>query len=437
MLLDKFKVPETWKELALDSCCDVINGSISYKQLLITSESYGGESIPCMGVKVSDMNLFGNEQIFARSLLMKRVPIELAYRKMIPPQCVVFPKRGAAISTNKKRLTTAWTVLDPNLIALRPKQGIWPLFLFYWAQTLDLRKVTSPGPTPQLNKKDLTPIRLIVPESLAEQRKIAAILSLVQRAIEQQDRLLALTAELKKALLHKLFTEGLHGEPQKHTQFGPVPQSWTILSLNQCATVQTGIAKGRKVDPKVAITVPYLRVANVQSGYLDLTEIKNIQIRRDELSRYLLQKGDVVLTEGGDFDKLGRGFIWNGETDNFVHQNHIFAVRVNRSQLMPEYLAYLAQSGYGKSYFLSVAHKTTNLACINTSKLKAFPVPIPPLEEQRSIVDLLQLSDKKHSAHSRKRAALRDLFRTLLHQLMTAQVRVNHLDLSEVEKLLA
>lgn len=269
---------------------------------------------------------------------------------------------------------------------------------------------------------------------LPEQQKIASVLGLVQRAIEQQERLIALTTELKKSLMHKLFTEGLRGERQKQTEICPVPESWNVIPLRDCCMVQTGIAKGRKVETSDALTLPYLRVANVQAGHLDLSEIKTITIRRKEKDRFMLREGDVVLTEGGDFDKLGRGFIWNGEIEDCIHQNHIFAVRVDRSQLLPEFLAHLSQSPYGKAYFLSVAHKTTNLACINTTKLKGFPVLIPTLTEQEEIVQMLGAVNAKLAQHVRKKQSLSDLFRTLLHQLMTAQIRVHDLDLSFLQQ---
>jgi len=108
------------------------------------------------------------------------------------------------------------------------------------------------------------------------------------------------------------------------------------MPLSECAEVQTGVAKGRRLTSADTISVPYLRVANVQDGFLDLSEIKRIDIRETELNRYLLQAGDVLLTEGGDFDKLGRGFVWNDELPSCVHQNHIFAVRANRHIINPE-----------------------------------------------------------------------------------------------------
>src|SRR5207302_7330410 len=91
---------------------------------------------------------------------------------------------------------------------------------------------------------------------LAEQRKIAAVLGLVERAMGQQERLLALTGELKKALLHQLFTHGLRHEPQRQTELGPLPQSWELVALRDCAHVQTGVAKGRKFDGEDTLTLP-------------------------------------------------------------------------------------------------------------------------------------------------------------------------------------
>jgi type I restriction enzyme S subunit len=239
---------------------------------------------------------------------------------------------------------------------------------------------------------------------------------------------------LKRAAMRDLFTKGLRRDPQVETEFGLVPETWLSMALDDCAKVQTGVAKGRKFENAEMVDVPYLRVANVQDGHLDLSEMKLIHIRRSEVERYRLQTGDVVLTEGGDFDKLGRGFIWRGELDLCVHQNHVFAVRPDRKRLLPDFFAYLAQSAYGKAYFLKVAHKTTNLACINSTKLKAFPVLIPPtLEEQREIVEILDAIDQKISLHQQKRAVLEDLFKALLHKLMTGEIRVADLDLSALE----
>ena len=267
------------------------------------------------------------------------------------------------------------------------------------------------------------------------QRTIAALLWRLHDLIVACEASTESAQALKQVAMREVFTRGLRGEPQIETEFGLVPETWRSIALKDCATVQTGVAKGRKFADAEVIDVPYLRVANVQDGHLDLSEMKDIRIRRSEMDRYRLQTGDVVLTEGGDFDKLGRGFIWRDELNLCVHQNHVFAVRPNRTRLLPEFFAYLAQSSYGKAYFLKVAHKTTNLACINSTKLKAFPVLIPPsLEEQSDIVTILDAIDRKINLHQRKRAVLDELFKALLHKLMTGAIAVDELDLSALDR---
>jgi len=256
------------------------------------------------------------------------------------------------------------------------------------------------------------------------QRAIAEVLSKVQSAVEAQEKIVAGLRELKAVTMAKLFREGLRGERRKQTEIGEIPRSWETRPLSACAVVQTGIAKGRKVEGGDSAELPYLRVANVQDGYLDLSEIKTIVIRSDEVQRYLLQAGDVLLTEGGDFDKLGRGYIWKGQIADCVHQNHIFAVRTDEQVLLPEFFAYQAQSPYGKTYFLKVAHKTTNLACINSSKLKEFPVLLPDLKEQRQIAHVLESIAAKADIELQRLGRLRSLFSSTLHLLMTGQVRV-------------
>ena len=269
-----------------------------------------------------------------------------------------------------------------HLHRLRSSNGrVDPQFAVYWFwYAFELGKLYfgrgNVTTIPNLSRSKLAELPIVLPP-LSEQKKIAHVLSTAQRAIEAQERIVQTTTELKKALMQKFFTEGIRGEPQKQTEIGPIPESWEVVPLNKCAFVQTGITKGRKIPPEEGIELPYLRVANVQDGYLDLTEMKSITIRKKEKQRYMLEDGDVVLTEGGDFDKLGRGFIWHGQIQNCVHQNHVFAVRPDTSRLSSEFFAYQSQSPYGKRYFLSVAHKTTNLACINTTKLKAFPVLLP------------------------------------------------------------
>lgn len=307
-------------------------------------------------------------------------------------------------------------------------QGVDIRFLFGYLTLRPLSGEHTKTTLPSLSRPDLESYPVPRPP-LPEQRRIAQVLSTIQEAIAAQEDVIAAARETKRSLMHRLFTYGPEAEPAvtKETEFGQVPKSWETSLLKKIAFVQTGAAKGRKLGENEVLKVPYLRVANVQDGYLDLSEIKEMPIRVSELDRYQLQLGDVVLTEGGDFDKLGRGFIWHGQIPNCIHQNHIFAVRTDRETLLPEYLAYLVQSDYAKRYFLSVAHRTTHLACINKTKLQSFPILIPSLTKQGRIVVFLDVADQKIRAEEQRKAALEELFQSMLHQLMTGQIRVGAL----------
>jgi type I restriction enzyme S subunit len=311
---------------------------------------------------------------------------------------------------------------------LKPRQGIDPLFFFYACKSLDIPNRGYNRHFSILKKKTIS-----LPPQL-EQIKIARVLSKIENCIDTQKSQLKIMVKLKSNVMHALFTKGLQDHGQKETEFGLIPENWHVKALSECADIQTGVAKGRKFANDELVQIPYLRVANVQDGHLDLKEIKTIEVRKFEIEKYRLRYGDVVLTEGGDFDKLGRGSIWRDELELCLHQNHIFAIRTHSNLVLPEFFAYLAQSPYGKAYFLRVAHKTTNLACINTTKLKDFPVIIPQIDEQKEIIEILISIDKKIDIHTKKQAVLEDLFKTLLHKLMTGEIRVNELDLSALER---
>jgi type I restriction enzyme S subunit len=331
-----------------------------------------------------------------------------------------------------KAAVAEWSgVCSTDILALAPVPGETdPLFLGFVLHTESFLAhaiaTTSGVNHPRTSWRDIAEYTLAVPP-LREQQGIASFLRKMEATIHLEEARTATLLELKAATMAKVFAEGLQGADSTNSDYGLIPSGWPRLPLRECATIQTGLTKGRSIPEAESVELPYLRVANVQDGYLDLAVIKTIRLRRDEVGRYLLRPGDVLLTEGGDFDKLGRGYIWNGEIAQCVHQNHVFAVRSDRQRLLPEFFAFLAQSPYGKRYFLTVAHKTTNLACINSTKLGDFPVLLPSINEQREIVNVLDAVDRRINISRKRKAELTTLFRATLGQLMSGQIRVTPL----------
>lgn len=231
---------------------------------------------------------------------------------------------------------------------------------------------------------------------LAEQQRIVdRIESLFAKLDEAKEKAQAVVDSFetrKAAILHKAFTGELTAKWRE--EHGVGMESWEKHLLSTVSSLQTGLMKGKKYTGKT-VELPYLRVANVQDGFLRLDEIKKIDVEENAISRYSLAVGDVLFTEGGDFDKLGRGTVWEGQIKNCLHQNHIFVVRPNPEVLNPYFLSYQAGSRYGKAYFLSCSKQTTNLASINSTQLKNFPVLIPSMMEQEVIIRLLDSSLEK------------------------------------------
>jgi type I restriction enzyme S subunit len=230
---------------------------------------------------------------------------------------------------------------------------------------------------PHLNRQQLESTAIPVPP-VDEQGKIAVVLGLVRRAIQQQERLIALTTELKKALLHKLFTEGLRGEPQKQTEIGPVPESWATLPLEKI--VLQKIVDGVHETPKYIDTgVPFITAKDIIGNRICFDECRYISVQEHkQLTRRIKpQRGDMFLTKVGTVGNVG--IVDFDEEFSFFVQ--LALIRPNPDQIVPDYLYWALQCGAVQSEISSAAPQST-MKFIGTQKIAKVPLPIPPLAEQ-------------------------------------------------------
>lgn len=161
--------------------------------------------------------------------------------------------------------------------------------------------------------------------------------------------------------------------------------------LREAAVIQSGLTLGKRYEGQTT-EFPYLRVANIQTGYLDLTEVKTVAVPVDDARKTMLRPGDVLMTEGGDRAALGRGSLWNGEIDPCLHQNHVFAVRPKHDRLLAEYMVYVLEARGAREYFESTRRQTTNLSATNAGLVRAFRFTLPSIQEQRKIVSDLDVA---------------------------------------------
>jgi type I restriction enzyme S subunit len=219
--------------------------------------------------------------------------------------------------------------------------------------------------------------------ALAEQRRIAALLDRADAVRRKRAESRRLVDELLRSVFLEMF-----GDPVRNEK------GWEVVTLETIADIVSGVTIGRRIDPaREILEVPYLRVANVQDGFISRSEVKTTCATRDEVDRYALRAGDILLTEGGDPDKLGRGAVWDGAIDPCIHQNHVFRVRVLGNDFSADYLNALLGSSYGKRYFFKAAKQTTGIASINRTQLGRFPALAAPREIQRRFTDIVSTID--------------------------------------------
>ena len=252
----------------------------------------------------------------------------------------------------------------------------------------------------------------------------------IDALITEQQRLIELLQEKRQAVISHAVTKGLNpNAPMKDSGvewLGEVPEHWEVKPLKHLAIVQTGMAKGKDLEGVETAEIPYLRVANVQDGYLDLEEVHHLTVPIASIDRYLLKQGDVLMNEGGDFDKLGRGCVWAGEIEPCVHQNHVFAVRPH--SVSGEWLNAYTSSKAANNYFISRSKQSTNLASISSTNLMGLSVPIPPSEEASEILgcmgDRVQEIDSLRLSAAQAVDLLQERRSALISSAVTGQIDV-------------
>ena len=324
-----------------------------------------------------------------------------------------------------------------SAVRVKDKATFDPRFVFYGlmelyqsGQTEDIQRRTT-----GIRNLDFTAYkeRARFPKiPLPEQKKIAHILSTVQRAIEAQERIIQTTTELKKALMHKLFTEGLRNEPQKQTEIGPVPESWEVVDLGDVINLFAGYAFKSKEGVSESNT-QLLRMGNLYQNSLDLNRspIFYPDSFTDAHKRFVLKEGDLVMSLTGTSGKEDYGFtVRIPTTDNTLLLNQrVTRIDVTDHRLQKDFAHHFLLSRKFLDYLYPTA-KGMKQANLSTNAMKKLKVVLPDETEQLEIATCFKSLDQKVGVAGRKLAALRDLFRTLLHHLMTAKTRVHELEFS-------
>ena len=297
-------------------------------------------------------------------------------------------------------------LLNQRVCKLIAKKGTNEEYLRF-AMTKALKEIerrTAFVTVKHLSAKELNKLQLSVPD-LSEQNRVAKILSRLEKVFDLRRQELQKLDNLIKARFVEMF-----GDMYLNSK------GWSEAKLESMADVVSGITKGRKTKSEDLTEVPYMAVSNVKDGYIDWTTVKTIEATQQEIEQYRLLADDVLMTEGGDPDKVGRGAIIKEPLENCIHQNHIFRVRLDESVVLPEFFAEYLQHQRSKRYFLGCAKQTTGIASINMTQLRALPVLIPPLSKQEEFVLFKSQVDKSKVEVQKALDETQKLFDSLMQQ---------------------
>lgn len=319
--------------------------------------------------------------------------------QLVPVGSVLVVVRGMILAhTLPVAVTTGPVAINQDIKALLCGPRLMPEFLHAvlvgqaeWM--LSLADSSAHG-TKKLETEILQRLEVPCPP-LAVQRRIVATLRARATDLDAltaaKQRVIDFLAEKRKAIIAAAVARGIDTKVRLRDSgvpwLGQIPAHWVLTRLRFVARVQTGIAVGKNYDGQATTEFPYLRVANVQDGFLDLSEVKTMAVPEREAASATLRTGDVLMNEGGDSDKLGRGAIWDGSIDPCLHQNHVFALRP--VSVSPEWLSTWTGSAFAKAYFETKAKQSTNLASISSTNLLELPIVVPPDDEQLAIVEYI------------------------------------------------
>ena len=307
---------------------------------------------------------------------------------------------------------------------VRDFHGNDPHFAGYLLESLNLTRFKTGASVPTLDRNSFKTLPVLVPP-LSEQKKIAHILSTVQRAIEAQERIIQITTELKKALMHKLFTEGLRNEPQKQTEIGPVPESWEVVPLSK--VIRSKLQNGAFVKkPETGHGYLFANVVDMyRESHLDLSRLERISVHPNSVSQYWLEDGDILVVRSSlKRDGIGQSCVARNLVESVFYDCHLIRVQLEKTKLIPEFLSAFWRSDIGKNDLI-LRSKTTTMTTINQQGISKALVPIASIAEQAEIIEALKIVDTKIRVHRRQQDSSKNLFRNLLHELMTAKTRVH------------
>ncbi|MCR9129622.1 MAG: restriction endonuclease subunit S [Alphaproteobacteria bacterium] len=306
-------------------------------------------------------------------------------------------------------------ICSTDIVPIKPGPKLDRAFLAYCLRQPQMVAKAAERATganlPRLSPKELERLEIPLPP-LDEQKRIAAILDKADALRRAREAKTDIYDDLSVSVFYDLF-----GDPFLNDR------NWDdSVQLGAVSEIASGITKGRKTNGAELVETPYLAVSNVQDRRIDLSVVKTIAATETERARFKLRPDDLLLTEGGDPDKLGRGALWDGQISVCIHQNHVFRVRFDTAKVVPVFGMWLIGSVRGRRYFLKSAKQTTGIASINKTQLREFPMLCPPIELQQTFAERIARIVQARRRAEDALVKAQSLFTSLQHRAFAGEL---------------
>ena len=412
-------LPKEWRVVRLGEVAAILMGQSP------PSESYNSQGIglPFLQGKAE----FG--EVYPTPIKWCSRPLRIS-----PPGAILLSVRAPVGDVN---LAPFQCCIGRGLAAICANEKVDTAFLFHWLRLAKPKlEEHGTGTTFQsINRNVLEKFPIPFPP-LDEQRAIAHVLRTVQRAKEATEGVIAALKELKKSLMQHLFTYGpvpvteRERVPLQETEIGPLPKEWRVVRLGEVLQLmRNGLTYRQERNHK---GVPVTRIETISDGNINPNKVGYISsIDKGQIENYRILPGDILFSHINSEPHLGKTAIYQGNPPLILHGMNLLLLRVHPSVSDPYFLFYLLSHERAKGTFIGLAARAVGQSSINMGKLRNLSVPLPPLAEQREIARILQAVDAKIAAEQARRAALEELFKSLLHELMSGRIRLSDFPLEE------
>ncbi len=413
-------LPEEWEVVKLGDIVATFSGGTPRRDI---SEYWGGTIEWLKSGELADSKLFSSEE------KITEIGLKNSSTKLVEEETLLIAMYGATagkVGLARKRLT-----INQAICAIVPNENFLSEFYFYYFMFIrpQLLSERFGGAQPNLNQQIIKNLKIPLPP-LSEQKKIAAVLSAVQEAREKTEAVVAAAKELKKSLMKYLFTYGPVPVTEadqvrlKETEIGVMPEEWEVKAIgDNLKATQYGISlRGSNSG-----IYPILRMNNLIDGKIDFSDLQFVNLDKNIFEKFRLNAGDILFNRTNSYDLVGKTSLFNLKAE-FVFASYLIRL-ISNENVHPGFLNYYLNWGSSQKRLKMLATRGVSQSNISATKLKSFLVAIPRFDIQKNIAEYIFSLDKKIESEQSKKQALDQLFKSLLHNLMTGKIRVNHLEL--------